>query len=427
MKTLVIVGRPNVGKSTLFNRLAKMKISITEPLPGITRDMITTNAKCKDVTYHLIDTGGMTFKEDGIEKQIDTQVEIAINEADVVLFVVDGHAGVTAEDDKIAKALRKINKEVFVAVNKLDKLSKQPEKIFEFYSLGFEKVFSISAEHAIGTHELIKSLYPILKSPKVEKEERIKISIVGRPNAGKSMLTNSLLGKPRSIVSDVAGTTRDIVSSEFDFEDNKYEIVDTAGIRKKARVSENTEYYSVIRAIKTIRSSDVVIIVIDKEDGVREQDQKIAGLASDASKPVVIALNKIDLSKVTEKEIAEIKESLKFTYAPVVPISALTKKGVHKLIQKAKEVYDEDSKRISTSLLNTILREIVIAHEPPMKKGHRVRITYMTQVDVNPPVFIVFCNKPELLHLSYVRRIEKGLRNAFGFEGVNITVKVKAG
>lgn len=437
MKKIAIVGSPNVGKSTFFNKMIKKRISITEPEPGVTRDRIYFKAKWRDVTFELIDTGGLTFVNHGIEGNIHTQAEYAIEEADMVFFLLDGSLGITESDSRVGKILKKSGKEVVVLVNKSDKFLKSPETIYEFYKLGFNNVFAISAEHNRGFDDVMKFIYPKLKDKNIDdnrlnkeeidkgKTENIKVAIVGRPNAGKSSLVNSLIGKDQNIVSNLAGTTRDTTSSLIEIEGNKIELLDTAGIRRKARVSENIEYYSVIRAVQAIRKADVVVILIDKEEGVTEQDQKIAGLASDAFKPIIIALNKIDLGKIEKDEIENIRDKLKFTNATVEKISALTKKGINNLLHKVIEVHQENHKRIPTGILNEVLKEIVLSHAPPSKRGKRIKINYATQVSVAPPRFLIFCNYPDLLHFSYVRRIEKYFRKAFGFEGVNMYVKIR--
>lgn len=426
MKKVAIIGRANVGKSTFFNRLAKKRLSITQSIPGVTRDRISTDIKWRDLRFELTDTGGLTFTDAGIEGSVQLQASIAIDEADIILFIVDGSAEILDDDEKVASILRKSGKSVKLVINKMDRLSKQPEVIYNFYKLGFDEIFTVSSEHGTGFDEMMKSLYNELKSEKEEDPiDVIKVAIAGRPNAGKSSLVNSILGEDRNIVSSTSGTTRDTTSSKFIYNEKNLEILDTAGIRKKARVDEDIEYYSVVRAIRAIRNSNLVIILIDAEEGVKEQDQKIAGIASDSFKPVVIGVNKIDKKKLNKKEIDEIKEKLKFTHAPVVQLSALTKKGVNDLLDKAVEVNEENNKRISTSVLNSILREIVVSHAPPTKKGKCVKLNYVTQVSVAPPTFLLFCNYPELLHFSYLRRIENNFRKAFGFEGVNIRIRIK--
>ena len=426
MKKVAIIGRANVGKSTFFNRIAKKRLSITQSIPGVTRDRISADVKWRDLKFELIDTGGLTFSDEGIEGSIQFQAIVAIEEADLILFVVDGSAEILDDDERVASILRKSGKSVKLVVNKMDRLTKQPEAIYNFYKLGFDNIFPVSSEHGRGFEEMMKSLYSELKSDEEEEvEEVLKIAIAGRPNAGKSSLVNAILGENRHIVSSVSGTTRDTTSSKFKYNNSNLEILDTAGIRKKARVNEDIEYYSVVRAIRAIRNSNLVVILIDAEEGVKEQDQKIAGLASDSFKPVIIGINKTDKKKLNKKEIDEIKEKLKFTHAPVVQLSALTKKGVLSLLDKIIEVNEENNKRISTSVLNSILREIVISHAPPTKRGKCVKINYVTQVSVAPPTFLVFCNYPELLHFSYLRRIENNFRKAFGFEGVNIRIRLK--
>jgi len=427
MKSVAIIGRSNVGKSTFFNRLVKKRISITQDISGVTRDRVSAEVKWRDLVFELIDTGGLTFKESGIEGSIHEQAEVAIEESDLILFVVDGSAEILGEDEKAASILRKSGKPVYLVINKMDRLTKEPELIYNFYKLGFDNIFQVSSEHGTGFDDMMKELYPVLKDGKKDREQTIKIAISGRPNAGKSSLVNAILGSNRTIVSSESGTTRDTISTKFTYNNSILELLDTAGIRKKARVNEDIEYYSVVRAIRAIRDSNIVVMVIDAQDGVREQDQKIAGLASDASKPIIICLNKIDLVSNSKELIDDIKEKLKFTHATVVKISALTGKGVKNLLEKIFVLHEENNKRISTGILNNVLREILIMHSPPTRKGKRVKIGYGTQVSVSPPTFIIFCNDPDLVHFSYLRRIENGLRKAFGFEGVNIRIRLRKG
>lgn len=427
-----IVGRPNVGKSTLFNKIVGRRIAITEDRPGVTRDRIYAEAEWLNNYFILIDTGGIEpYSDDIILSQIKRQAEIAIDTADVILFVVDGLGGITSTDREIANILRKSGKEVLLVCNKID-TPKTPDEIYEFYELGFGEPIVVSAGQSLGLGDLLDEIikkFPENKDTDYE-EGVIKASIIGKPNVGKSSLINNVLGENRVIVSNVPGTTRDAVDTPFTYKGDKYVFIDTAGVRRKRSISENIERYSVIRTLTAIERSDVSILVIDATVGVTEQDAKIAGYAHERGKGLIIAVNKWDLIEKSNKTYREfeknIKNTLSFvTYAPIVFISAKTGKRVDKLLQIIKEVYNSYTKRISTGVLNDIINESVLLNQPPTDKGRRLKIYYGTQVGVMPPKFVIFINDKELLHFSYERYLENQIRLNFGYEGTPLQFEFK--
>lgn len=425
---VAVVGRPNVGKSTFFNFVAGKRISIVEDTPGVTRDRIYTDVEWRGKKFTLIDTGGIEpYSEDEIMQQMRRQAEIAIETADVILFMVDGRDGLTATDKEVAVMLRKTNKPVILVVNKVDRVGEPPAEVYEFYNLGMGDIFVISSLHGLGIGDLLDEIYKYYPEEKEEDYDKnvIKVAVIGKPNAGKSSLVNRILGEERVIVSDIPGTTRDAIDTYLEKGDEKYLFIDTAGIRRKSRITENIEKYSIIRSWTAVERADVCLILIDAKDGVTEQDTKIAGYAHEQGKASIIVVNKWDLVEKETGTLEEyrrnVMEGLGFmTYAPVIFISAKTGQRVNKLFELIKYVADQASLRISTGMLNDILNEAIAMVQPPSDKGKRLKIYYMTQSGVKPPTFVVFVNDEELMHYSYLRYLENQLRKSFGFEGTPI-------
>lgn len=428
---VAIVGRPNVGKSTLFNRLCGERKAIVEDYPGVTRDRIYGESEWNGQVFTVIDTGGIVLKEDGpFLKETRMQAELAVEEADVIIFVVDGREGVTAADEEIAQVLRAKGKQIVIAANKLENAT--GHELWDFYSLGLGDVVRVSAEHGIGTGDLLDKVMELMPEIIIpDYTGSIKVAIVGRPNVGKSSLLNNLLGEQRVIVSDIPGTTRDAIDVPFQFNNQNFVLVDTAGLRKKGRIWESVERYSVVRSLKAIDEADVVVHIIDLVEGVTEQDTKIAGYAHEQGKALIFTGNKWDLiTKETgtfEKTVEEIKNKLAFaTYAPITLISAKTGQRIIDLLQLIIQVNTEASIEAPTSRINEIIRDAMRMQEPPSDKGQRLRIYYATQSGTKPPRFTLFVNDPLLMHFSYERYLENRLREAFGFLGSRITLSYRA-
>lgn len=429
---VAIVGRPNVGKSTIFNRIVGERVSIVEDIPGVTRDRIYSSAEWLTHDFNIIDTGGIDIGEEPFLEQIRQQAEIAMDEADVIILLTNGREGVTAADEAVAKILYRTKKPVVLAVNKIDNPDMR-EMIYDFYSLGFGDPFPISGSHGLGLGDLLDEVAKHF--PKEEGEEYpedvIKFSLIGRPNVGKSSLVNAFLGEERVIVSDVAGTTRDAIDTSYTYEGQEYVIIDTAGMRKKGKVYETTEKYSVLRALRAIERSDVVLVVLNGEEGIQEQDKKIAGYAHEAGKAVIIVYNKWDVvekdDKTMNKITKEIREHFLFLdYAPIVFVSAKTKQRVQSLLPVINRVSENHSMRVQSSILNEVIEDAVAMNPAPSDKGRRLRLYYTTQVAVKPPTFVVFVNEPELMHFSYERFLENRIREAFDFEGTPIRIITRA-
>ena len=430
MKQVVaIVGRPNVGKSTLFNKLIGDRLSIVKNEPGVTRDRLYRETEWSGKEFLLVDTGGLEPRtNDFMMSKIKQQAQVAIDEADVIIFLVDGKAGITGLDEDVANVLRKQDKKVVVAVNKIDNYMRDQENILEFYALGFEEVIGISGEHKTNLGDLLDAVVEKFDDEKeVEEEDSLKIAILGRPNAGKSSLVNKLLNEERSIVSDMAGTTRDAIDSSLKYDGDKFTLIDTAGIRRKSKVEDSIEYYSVLRAVKSIKRADVCVLMLDATELLTDQDKRVAGLIYEERKPIIIAVNKWDLIEKNNNSVKEftdlVKADLSFLdYAPIVTISALTGKRTVNILEQARFINEEYHKKVTTGLLNQILAEIIAQNPVPTRKGRAVKINYATQVSQAPPKFVFFSNNPDLIHFSYQRYIENKLREYFGFEGCPIDI-----
>lgn len=425
---VAIVGRPNVGKSTVFNRIAGERISIVEDTPGVTRDRIYAKGEWLGQPFNLIDTGGIDMGDEPFLAQITEQAQIAIDEADVIVFVTSVKEGVTDADEKVAKILYRTDKPVILAVNKVDNPELRSE-IYDFYSLGFGDPMPLSGTHGIGTGDLLdKVCQAFPKDGAKEQDDSIKFSFIGRPNVGKSSLVNAILGENRVIVSNVEGTTRDAIDTKFVAEDGtEFTMIDTAGIRKKGKVYENTEKYSVLRAMRAIDRSDVVCVVLNAEEGIREQDKHVAGYAHEAGRGIIIVVNKWDTLKKDNHTMKEFEKTIRqefqyLSYAPIVFVSAKTHQRLEQLPKLIERVNHNHERRISSAVLNDVIMD-AIAHNPtPTDNGRRLRVYYATQVATKPPTFVVFVNDPELMHFSYERFLENQIRAAFDFEGTPIHV-----
>ena len=430
---VAIVGRPNVGKSTFFNYIVGQRISIVEDTPGVTRDRVYAEANWRGVDFTLIDTAGIEPEsEDIIISQMREQANIAINIADVIVFITDIKQGVTAADEEIALMLKKSGKSVILVCNKVDNFGEPPADIYEFYNLGIGNPYPVSSTNALGIGDVLDAIYENFPKEKMEEddEEVIKVAIIGKPNVGKSSLVNRILGENRSIVSNIAGTTRDAIDSEFENEFGKYIFIDTAGIRRKSKVTENIEKYSVMRTNLAIERSDVCIALIDALEGLSEQDTKVIGEAHEAGKGLIIAVNKWDeVEKETgtlEKFKKDLENKLGFaSYAPIIFISAKTGQRVNKLFEMINNVASQNAFRVSTSVLNEVINQAIAVVQPPTDKGRRLRIYYGTQATTKPPTFVIFVNNKELFHFSYQRYIINCIRNNFGLEGTPVRLIIR--
>ena len=430
---VAVVGRPNVGKSTLFNKIVGKRIAIIEDVPGVTRDRLYADAEWLDNEFMMVDTGGIEMMStDDIAVSIRQQAQIAIREADVILFVCDARTGITTEDSEVAKLLRQSKKPVVLAVNKAD-TPKQEHDIFEFYNLGIGEPIPISAANHLNLGDLLDAIvdkFPVDSYLGEDDEDEIKVAIIGRPNVGKSSIFNMLVGENRSIVSDVAGTTRDAIDTTVNRDGKNFLFIDTAGMRKKGKIDEPIEKYSIIRALRAVDRSDVVLMVINAVEGVTEQDKKIAGYAHEEGKGIVIVVNKWDLYEKDNTSTLRFTEMLRhelifMQYAPVVYVSALTGQRINRLPEVIDYVAEQNAMRISTSIINQVITDAIAINPPPTEKGKRLKILYVTQVKIKPPTFVIFVNEPEIMHFSYERYLENKLRESFGFEGTPIHLIIR--
>ena len=429
---VTIVGRPNVGKSTLFNRIAGRRISITEDTPGVTRDRIYAECEWLDNYFTLIDTGGIEpDTTDTIFAQMRIQAEIAIDMADVVLFMVDGKEGATAADTEVSQMLRKAKKEIILVVNKMDRFVNE-DNIYEFYNLGLGEPMAVSSSEALGIGDLLDEIISKFDDTmnRYDEDDSIKIAVIGKPNAGKSSIINRIIGEERVIVSDIPGTTRDAIDTKFERSGKNYTLIDTAGIRKKSKVSLTVEKYSVLRAFTAVERADICILVIDADKGVTDQDVRIAGYSHENNKGMIVVINKWDLIEKDNKTFKEftddIRQKLAYaSYAPIMTVSALTGQRVNKILDAVDEVYSFRNLRISTGVLNDILTEAVLMNQPATVKGKRLKIFYGTQVAVNPPKFLIFVNDREIVHFSYERYIENKIREGFEYKGTPIVIEFR--
>ena len=423
--TVAIVGRPNVGKSSVFNRLAGQKLAITDDVSGITRDRLYSKCEWLDQEFDLIDTGGIELSNVPFMEEIRAQAALAIDEADLIIFVVDGRVGVTKEDEDVMNILHRSNKKVVVAANKIDDI-KFMDNVYEFYNLGVSEVFAISALHGIGIGDLLDFVVANLPEKKLKRYDgAVEFCLIGQPNVGKSSLTNAILGTERVIVSDVPGTTRDAIDTPFVRDGQNYVVIDTAGIRKQGKIYENAEKYSVLRAMKAIERSSIVLVVLDGTKSVEEQDKRIAGLPIDEKKAVIIVVNKWDAVKKDDKSMKEYTDKIRaqflfLSYAPIVFVSALKNERVHLLFEQIKQVYENYSRRVSTNVLNDILLDATLSNQAPIFNGDRLSVMYATQVSACPPSFVLFVNDPNYMHFSYQRYLENKIRESFILEGTPI-------
>lgn len=428
--TVAIIGRPNVGKSSLFNRLSGDKLAITDDASGITRDRLYTKCEWLNQEFSIIDTGGIELKNVPFMGEIKAQAQLAIDEADVIILVTDGRVGVTNGDKDVIKILHKSKKPVIVAANKIDDV-KFMDNIYEFYNLGVDDVIAVSALHGIGVGDLLDKVVELLPEKKEKRyDDAVEFCIIGQPNVGKSSLTNAILGTERVIVSDIAGTTRDAIDSKFTRDGKNYVVIDTAGIRKQGKIYENAEKYSVLRAIKAIERSEVVLFVLDGTKEIEEQDKRIAGYAAEYDKAVIIVVNKWDAVDKDEKSMKEFTEKIRknflfISYAPIVFVSALKNQRIQTLFEQIKIVYENYNRRIATNVLNDIILDASIMNQAPIFNGDRIRVYYGSQVDTKPPTFVLFVNDPNYMHFSYQRYLENRFRSAFMLEGTPIKLVLR--
>lgn len=429
---VAVVGRPNVGKSTFFNKISGQRISIEEDTPGVTRDRVYCDAEWLESKFTMIDTGGIDpHTDDILLNQIRKQAEIAVETSDVIIFMVDGRATASNSDEEIANMLRRSRKPVLLVANKIDNMV-MPDTYYEYYSLGLGEPFPISAINSLNFGDLLDKLVSMFPETLMDDydEDVVRVAVIGKPNAGKSSLVNNILGEERVIVSEIAGTTREAIDTPFTMEDKKYVLIDTAGIRRKSKVEENIEKYSVLRAMTAIERSDVCLIVIDAVEGVTEQDKRVAGLAHEAGKASIIVVNKWDLIEKDNSTFNDFTKTVRnelafMTYAPILFVSALTGQRVTKVIEMVDFVSNQHAMRVPTGTLNDILSQAILMNQPPSDKGKRLKIYYMTQASVKPPRFIVFINDEELAHFSYMRYLENTIRKHFNFEGTPIKMEVR--
>lgn len=427
---VALIGRPNVGKSTFFNYIIGERKSIVEDTPGVTRDRIYADTEWRGKQFTIIDTGGIEPKSNNeILVQMKQQAQIAMETADIIIFLTDIKQGVTANDYEVATMLRKTGKPVVLVCNKADKIGEVPTELYEFYNLGLGEPYPVSSINQLGTGEVLDAIYELFpEDNEINKDdEYINVAVIGKPNAGKSSLINKILGENRLIVSNIAGTTRDAIDSKFENKYGKYIFIDTAGIRRKSKIEEEIERYSIIRAKASIEKADVCLLVIDATEGITDQDAKIAGEAHESGKGVIILINKWDaIEKETgslENYKKEVYQKLAYlTYAPVLFISALTGQRIEKLFPLINSVNEQNAKRVTTGMLNDVINEAITLVQPPSDKGRRLKIYYATQVSIRPPTFVVFCNSIKLFHFSYQRYIENQLRKNFGFEGTPVRI-----
>ncbi|NLL71060.1 MAG: ribosome biogenesis GTPase Der [Epulopiscium sp.] len=425
---VAVIGRPNVGKSTLFNKLAGSRISIVEDTPGVTRDRIYADVDWLNYNFTLIDTGGIEpDSTDFLLQQMRRQAEIAIDTADVIIFLVDAKQGLTDSDAHVAHMLRKTQKPVLLVVNKVDNMQVEPLEIYEFYNLGLGDPIPISAAQGLGLGDMLDEVikhFSVSLSEQTE-DDVIKIAVIGKPNVGKSSLINKILGEERVIVSNIPGTTRDAIDTPVTFDGQPYIFIDTAGLRKKSKIKEEIERYSIVRTIAAIERADIAVLIIDAEEGITDQDTKIAGIAHERGKAAILVVNKWDLIEKDDRTMNEYLKEIdaKFaymSYAPKLFVSALTGQRIHKLFETIQVVAQNHTLRVNTGLLNDVLYEAMAMNQPPSDKGKYLKIYYMTQVSIKPPTFVIFVNEKQLMHFSYERYIENQLRNAFGFKGTPI-------
>lgn len=424
---VAVVGRPNVGKSTIFNRIIKERKSIVEDTPGVTRDRIYGKGEWLTKEFRIIDTGGIQIQDQDFKSEIAMQVEIAIDEADCIVFIVSGRDGITSDDEYIARLLQKTKKKIILAVNKIDDISLQPQ-IYEFYGLGVGDPIAVSGAHGIGIGDVLDEIVHAFPDHEQDEYEGMsKFCVIGRPNVGKSSLVNAILQQDRVIVSDIEGTTRDAIDTPFKREGKEYVVIDTAGIRKRGRIYENIEKYAVLRAMSAIERSDVVLVVIDGEAGIRDQDKHVAGFAHEAGKGVIIVYNKWDTVEKDETTMVKIQKEiyaqfLYLQYAPILFVSAIKKQRIQTILPMIDEVHDFSLLRIQTNVLNEVIMDAQLTTPTPTHKGLRLKIYYASQVSVAPPTFVLFVNDPELLHFSYKRYLENKLREAFQFKGTALRI-----